>query len=106
MKNLSMPCYFSPHVSNILLAKQEFQIQILWVVIALSFLGSKKFSILGKCVSGNSPQSSLESKKFPILDKCVSSNTAVNFLGNFWEISGSFLESERVGTFLVVPEIP
>ena len=46
------------------------------------------------CVSSNSPQSFLGSKKFPVLNKCASSNRAVNFLGNFLEISGSYLKSE------------
>ena len=59
-----------------------------------SFLGSKKFPYLNKCASCDSPQSSLESKKFPVLNKCVSSNRAVNFLGNFRDISGSYLKSE------------
>ena len=31
----------------------------------------------------------------------MSGNRAVNFLGNFWEISESFLETVSVGTFLV-----
>ena len=35
----------------------------------------------------------IESRKFPFL-KCVSSNRAVNFFGNFGEISESFLKSE------------
>ena len=42
----------------------------------------------------------LESEKFPFL-KCASSNRAVNLLDTFQGISGSFLETVRVGTFLV-----
>ena len=42
----------------------------------------------------------LESEKFPFL-KCASGNRAVNFFGNFREISGSSLETVRVDTFLV-----
>ena len=61
-----------------------------------SFLESKKFPILNKCVTSNSPQSFQESKKFPILNKCVTSYRAVNFLGNLRDISGSFLETVRV----------
>jgi hypothetical protein len=64
-----------------------------------SFLESKKFSILNKCVTSNSPQSFQESKKFRILNKCVTSYRAVNFLGNLRDISRSFLETVRVGTF-------
>ena len=37
-------------------------------------------------------------KKFPFL-KCASGNRALNFLGNFREISESFLESVRVGMY-------
>ena len=33
--------------------------------------------------------------------KCASGNRALNFLGNFRKYSESFLESVRVGTFLV-----
>ena len=39
-------------------------------------------------------------EKFPFL-KCASGNRALNFLRNFWDISESFLETVRVGTFLV-----
>ena len=37
---------------------------------------------------------------FPFL-KCASCNRALNFLGTFQEISVSFQETVRVGTFLV-----
>ena len=63
-------------------------------------LESEKFPFL-KCASGNRALENFqELKKFPFL-KCASGNRAVTFLGNFQEIFGSFLETVRVGTFLV-----
>ena len=64
------------------MSKQEFQIQSVRVVTGLL-------------------RNFLESEKFPFL-KCASGNRALNFLGTFSEISGSFLETVRVGTFLVI----
>ena len=63
------------------MSKQEFQIQSVRVVTGLL-------------------RNFLESEKFPFL-KCASGNRALQFLGTFREISGSFLETVRVGTFLV-----
>ena len=63
------------------MSKQEFQIQSVRVVTGLL-------------------RNFLESEKFPFL-KCASGNRALKFLGTFREISGSFLETVRVGTFLV-----
>ena len=63
------------------------------------FLYEKMLST--KCSSGNRAlKISLNLEKFPFL-KCSSGNRAVIFLGNFQEIPGSFLETVRVGTFLV-----
>ena len=72
---------FHLNISNSLLAKREFQIQSVRVVIGLL----RNFQ---------------ESRKFPF-PNCFTSNRASNFFGNFGEISESFLKSEWVGTFLV-----
>ena len=66
---------------QVVMSKQEFQIQSVRVVTGLL-------------------RNFLESEKFPFL-KCASGNRALKFLGTFREISGSFLETVRVGTFLV-----
>ena len=66
---------------QLLRAEREFQIQSVRVVTGLL-------------------RNFLESEKFPFL-KCASSNRAVNLLDTFQGISGSFLETVRVGTFLV-----
>ena len=72
---------FHLNISNSLVAKREFQIQSVRVVIGLL----RNFQ---------------ESIKFPF-PNCFTSNRASNFFGNFGEISESFLKSEWVGTFLV-----
>ena len=54
-----------------------------------------------KCASCNRAlEISKNLEKFPFL-KCASCNRALNFLGTFQEISVSFQETVRVGTFLV-----
>ena len=54
-----------------------------------------KFLILN-CASGNGAlEISSDLEKFPFL-KCASGNRALNFMGNFRETFGNFLETVRV----------
>ena len=54
-----------------------------------------KFPILN-CASGNRAlEISSDLEKFPFL-KCASGNRALNFMGNFRETFGNFLETVRV----------
>ena len=49
-----------------------------------------------KCASGNGAlEISSDLEKFPFL-KCASGNRALNFMGNFRETFGNFLETVRV----------
>ena len=70
---------------------------------AIYYYSLTQTSILwnGNCASGyRALKVSSNLEKFPFL-KWASGNRALNFLGNFWKISESFLETVRVGTFLV-----
>jgi hypothetical protein len=70
---------------------------------AIYYYSLTQTSILrnGNCANGyRALKVSSNLEKFPFL-KCASGNRALNFLRNFWDLSKSFLETVRVGTFLV-----